>query len=327
MAHVKLERLYKEMGLYDPAIFKCVFVVGGPGSGKSFVVRKLGLSSMGLVTINSDEAFEYLMRKRGLSFKMPSEEEPERDLARIKAKTITKEKTDHALEGRLGVVIDGTGAEYDKVIKIKTSLERLGYDCYMIVVNTRLDVAKFRNSKRERSVPEKVLVGKWTGIQDNIGKFANAFDNFSVIDNNEYDSKQIDSVYVKVLKFVKQAPSKPEARKWIEDQKKTKNNQPKKEYAMRNTLNESKRMQKMAGLISEDEYMAEDSGLVVRSLGGDPYDAGISYRIEKDGQVMHSDTVFGDHPIKYNGQEYPDLESLSQALGAEFIVEPYEDDY
>ena len=96
-------------GINDPAIFKVVFVIGGPGSGKSYVSRELGLNAMGFVTVNSDVAFEYLMGKHGIDPKMPPEEKEKRDTVRARAKQITGKKSDLAIEGRLGIHIDGTG--------------------------------------------------------------------------------------------------------------------------------------------------------------------------------------------------------------------------
>ena len=55
-------------GINDPAIFKVVFLIGGPGSGKGYISRNLGLQSLGYVPINSDTAFEYLMSKNNLDF-------------------------------------------------------------------------------------------------------------------------------------------------------------------------------------------------------------------------------------------------------------------
>ncbi len=49
-------------GPNDPGIFKVIFFAGGPGSGKSYVANELGLISRGLKVLNSDDAFEYLMR-------------------------------------------------------------------------------------------------------------------------------------------------------------------------------------------------------------------------------------------------------------------------
>ena len=41
-----------EEGVNDPAIFKAIFLAGGPGSGKSFIVGKTGLTSLGLSLIH-----------------------------------------------------------------------------------------------------------------------------------------------------------------------------------------------------------------------------------------------------------------------------------
>ena len=43
-------------GVYDPNIFKAFFLAGGPGSGKSFVVRKT-TGGLGMKVVNSDTAF------------------------------------------------------------------------------------------------------------------------------------------------------------------------------------------------------------------------------------------------------------------------------
>ena len=48
-------------GLYDPNIFKAFFLAGGPGSGKSFVVRKT-TGGLGLRIVNSDNTFEKLLK-------------------------------------------------------------------------------------------------------------------------------------------------------------------------------------------------------------------------------------------------------------------------
>ena len=58
---------YIEEGPNDPAIFKAIFLAGGPGSGKSFIVGKTSLMSHGFKLVNSDDAFENAMDKAGLS--------------------------------------------------------------------------------------------------------------------------------------------------------------------------------------------------------------------------------------------------------------------
>ena len=45
------------------------------------------------------------------------------------------------------------------------NLKQLGYDCYMIFVNTSLDVALERNRRRERTVPEYITTKSWNETQ------------------------------------------------------------------------------------------------------------------------------------------------------------------
>ena len=76
-------------GVYDPNILKAFFLAGGPGSGKSYVVRRT-TGGLGMKIVNSDNAFEKLLKDAGLSLKMPDEEEEPRDVIRDRAKAIAK---------------------------------------------------------------------------------------------------------------------------------------------------------------------------------------------------------------------------------------------
>ena len=64
--YLKEELKQIEEGVNDPAIFKAVFLAGGPGSGKSFIVGKTGLPALGFKVVNSDDAFESAMKKAGM---------------------------------------------------------------------------------------------------------------------------------------------------------------------------------------------------------------------------------------------------------------------
>ena len=191
-------------GLYDPNIFKAFFLAGGPGSGKTFVTRN-AFGGTGLRQINSDSAFENALRKNGLSLKMPEDEAEARDILRARAKGTTDKTMDLSIKGRLGMVIDGTGRDYDKIARQKAILDQLGYDCYMIFVNTSLDVALERNSKRERSVPEYITRKSWEAVQTNIGRFQHLFgmDNMVIVDNSKDDIELTTVVMNKVGKEVR----------------------------------------------------------------------------------------------------------------------------
>lgn len=215
---IGLDKPNLDEGANDPAIFKAVFIIGGPGSGKSYVARNLGLNALGYVNINSDIAFEYLMKKHNLSPKMPPEEKEKRDVVRQRAKDITGNKSELAIEGRLGVIIDGTGDDYEKVSKLKENFDQLGYNTYLVVVNTKLDVARKRNQQRTRTVPDEIVVDSWYNVQNNIGKFAQIFENMSIIDNSGDISdtqNQIQNTYKKIVRFTNTPPNKPIAKQWL----------------------------------------------------------------------------------------------------------------
>ena len=202
-------------GVYDPNIFKAFFLAGGPGSGKSYVVRKT-TGGTGLKSVNSDEAFEHLLKKAGLSLKMiPKELEP-REVQRQRAKEITAARKANYLEGRLGLVIDGTGKNADKILKQKAGLEELGYDTYMIFVNTSLDVALQRNASRSRSLAEPVVVKSWKDVQANMGKFNNMFrQGFIVVDNNNAGEDVFTDVWKRVKGMLRKKVQNTRATNWM----------------------------------------------------------------------------------------------------------------
>ena len=204
-------------GLYDPNIFKAFFLAGGPGSGKSYVVRKT-TGGTGLKSVNSDEAFEHLLKKAGLSlnFRQNPQEFERKEVQRQRAKDITKARQANYLEGRLGLIIDGTGKNVDRILKQKASLEELGYDTYMIFVNTSLDVALQRNSTRSRSVPEPMVVKSWKDVQANIGKFNNMFrQGFIVVDNNDAGEEIFTSVFKRVKGLLRKKVQNTRAKNWM----------------------------------------------------------------------------------------------------------------
>ena len=210
-------------GVYDPNIFKAVFMAGGPGSGKSFIAGKT-TGGLGLKMINSDTPFERFLKKEGLSLKMPEAETEKRDVERARAKKVTASKKFHAVKGRLGILIDGTGHVYDKVAKQAQMLQQIGYETSMVFVNTSLEVALARNEQRARSVMPKLVKKSWQDVQNNMGKFQNFFGpkSFFIVDNNgvEQDMLEIST------KLIRRAISKPVNNKiataWIANEMKKK---------------------------------------------------------------------------------------------------------
>ena len=234
---------FLQEGVNDPSILKAFFMAGGPGSGKSYVAKELfalpksddfGTVSYdnGLKLVNSDAAFEILLKKAGIdmanlmSMKDGSEDSWDQAMAlRDRAKKLTKGTQEMYIEGRLGMIIDGTGKNYKKIEGQVERLRGLGYDCYMVFVNTSLEVALERNAARARKLPQEIVTKMWDELELNLGKFQRLFKakRFEIVDNYQYGvSTPIDLVSKEIRKFLKQPVSNPIGKQWMEAEKQRK---------------------------------------------------------------------------------------------------------
>ena len=222
-------------GPNDPQIFKAIFLAGGPGSGKSYVARTLlGGSQYGLKMINSDDIYEYLAKKAQpeLDLSDPDEVYSDRGQAiRNRAKEVTMSKEASHLDNRLGVIIDGTGKDPEKVKTQSDNLKGLGYDTMMLFVNTNEDVAQERNKKRARQLPADVVSRMWAQVQSNIMKFQQIFGagNFHVIDNSggleDPERKEnFDNVEKAIRAFANKVPTSRIAKDWLADKQRSRAN-------------------------------------------------------------------------------------------------------
>ena len=214
--------LIKE-GVYDPGIFKAYFLAGGPGSGKSFVTRS-AFAGTGLKLVDSDKLLEKYLKDAGLSIKMPDSEIDLRDPLRIRAKIKTQARLDLYLRGRLGVIIDSTARDVAKIGRLQKLFKILGYDTYMIFVNTSLEVALDRNKKRDRTVPEFITRKSHKEIQSKMGILHKMFTpgNFYVIDNNSSEKELVTTTLNKAAAVVRRTYTAPPkswiAKEWIKAQ-------------------------------------------------------------------------------------------------------------
>ena len=217
-------------GVHDKAIFKAVFLAGGPGSGKDYVLDNT-LAGHGMTEINSDKALEFLMDKEGLDKTMPASENEKKDIVRGRAKNITELRQRLALLGRNGLIINGTGDDVEKITKIKKKLEEIGYDSSMVVVNTADEVSKQRNIERGqrggRTVPENIRKEKWDNVQAGRAEFAKMFgQNYMEFDNSEdlrtappevvkAKKEEMLQLFTNVKNFVAAKPTSDAAKQWI----------------------------------------------------------------------------------------------------------------
>jgi shikimate kinase len=222
---IKFKKFMVE-GVDDPAIFKAVFLAGGPGSGKSFIVGKTGLPALGLKVVNSDDAYEAAMKKAGMEMSPENIFSVQGQDIRGKAKAITGKKQARYLMGRLGVVIDGTGKDFAKVKKQAESMKTLGYDVAMIFVNTDLDTAIARDAARDRTIGEKEVTKYWKEVQRNIGAFQTMFGkkNMLIVDNSNGKDYQKETLraYRDIRKFLEKPPENAKAKAWIKKEREAK---------------------------------------------------------------------------------------------------------
>ena len=236
-----------EEGVFDPGILKAVFTAGGPGSGKSFVADMLmGARSLepphqtyfeentsylpsGIKYVNSDILFERGLKKMGINPKdladiegLPSDElwdiiqgdDPES--VRNIAKGQLAAKRAFFEGGRLGVLVDGTGREYEKIARQKEKMEKLGYDTAMVFVNTSEEVAQQRNDGRDRVLPRKTITDLWNQVQNNLKAYAQLFGNNFTIVMNDKPGAPPDAAVKAVNDFVNAPVENKFGKAWIE---------------------------------------------------------------------------------------------------------------
>ena len=241
---IKLMDLLNE-GVNDPGIFKAVFLAGGPGSGKSYVAsqlfgipEKLNVSAYGLKMVNQDTELENFLKKYFGTVdidNMPDElfkqltDPTASDYSglRTRTKALSKERLRLYTQGRLGVIVDGTGHKFHEVKNERQDLLKLGYDTFMVYVNTSLEVAQKRNEERPRVLPKDVVEKYWKSVQKNMAYFQGLFGgaNFLLVDNNatlnpKQAVKKFNMLVGKgISKFIKRPIKNKQAKKWIEKQK------------------------------------------------------------------------------------------------------------
>ena len=226
-------------GVYDPGIFKAFFLAGGAGSGKSYSAEKATGSAAGkfqwddsiskltpgkvgpygLKVVNSDEQLEFGLMKAKMSSNMKAytdDETTKKELIRTRAKKVTKKREQLWVNGRLGLIIDGTAKDLTKLSIKKKALEDVGYDTYMIFVNTDLDVAIQQNNMRARKLPDEIIRQTWEEVQQIKMGLSNLFSGgFVEIINNRAGEDVFRKAFVQVGKLIKRPPTKPAAKMWI----------------------------------------------------------------------------------------------------------------
>lgn len=198
-------------GVNDPHIFKAVFTIGGPGSGKTTIANKL-LGHSGLRPVNVDQFYEMMQAKDPVAGGYQQELYGH---AKIKL-----EKRQHLLiDGRLGLVIDGTGKNLRRIQGLRDYLTGLGYDCMALFIDTDLETALHRNQSRARRVKPELVKQMHAAVRQNLKDINTVFNGNVISVDNSY-VPDIETASKKIDKFLDASPSSPKAKEWVDSKKK-----------------------------------------------------------------------------------------------------------
>ncbi len=164
----------------DIGRLKAIFLVGFPGSGKSYTLSKIKSGNIEPRIINTDRVVEYFGKTKNLDLSVPLEK------ALIdKSKILTKEFLFQYLNGILPLVIDSTSSNSRNLLLRYGALESIGYDIGVVFINTDLEVALERIKQRERKVPEDFIRKTHDKISSMKDFYKSKFNFMIEVNNNE----------------------------------------------------------------------------------------------------------------------------------------------
>ena len=145
-------------------------------------------------TINSDDTYEELLKASGIGLKQKDFTPDQLSQAaklQAQARKDTQARLEKSIEDRNNIVIDGTGAASNPVLKKKQQLEELGYECLMLMIYVSPLVSLERNKNRDRSLMPSIILRTWRDVNKNVEIYQEAFkDKFILINNNPEDARK-----------------------------------------------------------------------------------------------------------------------------------------
>jgi adenylate kinase family enzyme/GNAT superfamily N-acetyltransferase len=209
-------------GVNDPHIFKCIFLFGPMGAGKSTVAGPL-LSHTGLRSVNLDNFNEMFIKKGQVPTGHLAPDQLE------KSWQLSQTQQNNFADARLGVIIDGSGRSTETAIGVLGKLAPLGYEFMMIFVNVSEATSIARQQSRAAKQQQQWGVGRqvdptlakntYDQVQKNLGKYSAFFgpDRFVYVDNE--NTPDLTQATKKVDAFLRAPVTRPEALAWIQTQK------------------------------------------------------------------------------------------------------------
>ena len=218
------QRILRESADQDCSVPIAVFMAGGPGSGKSTVIQKLGLAQS-LEVINPDDAYEAGLRDAGLpldgesiwaqyrpikeKYRQAVEAGDDDAIGRVEpeyqrlrnilsknmkifaaARKSAKERQSYKAQCKDSFLVDGTGGDLKGTMKQIRALRDAGYDVGMVFVEVPLATSIERNQARGiqggRRLADSTVERSWSAVNRNKDAYTEELGpNFFLIDASE----------------------------------------------------------------------------------------------------------------------------------------------
>jgi len=195
----------------DKGILKAIFMVGTPGAGKSYVLKKITDGTIDPRIVNTDVFTEFFGNKKNVDW----------DVYGDKIKTLTQKQLVLYLNSLLPLWVDGTSSDPKSLFRRVGILKSIGYDVGLVWVNTPLETALKRNRERERQVPEEFIYSTYDKIEPLKKYYKSEFNKYYEVNNGEGELTDdvINDIFKKIKKFYLDKQINPIGTSLIENMK------------------------------------------------------------------------------------------------------------
>jgi len=137
-------------GINDAGILKALFVIGLPGSGKSYTIKKIS-GTISPKIVNTDIATEFMALKKGVNSSVNTWPQ-----LRDTSKRITQTALMNYVNSMLPLFVDGTANDISRILHRIGILESLGYDVGIVLVRADIETALRRAEERAKLTGREV---------------------------------------------------------------------------------------------------------------------------------------------------------------------------
>lgn len=152
---------------------KAILTMGLPASGKSTTLNNT-------VNINEYKLIDPDIIKQS----HPDYDPKKPQLVHAWSQTETKKVFNSTVEEGTSLIVDGTGTDVVKMRNYINALRKGGYMVQLFYCKVSLETAIDRNSKRERTVPQDIIMKKYDSINEAFDVLSGLVDKVTVVNND-----------------------------------------------------------------------------------------------------------------------------------------------